>query len=657
MASAERIVDVRPRQESEARRARPEVWSAADTRWTAGWMIFGLAARAPLVARIDGILDHDQSIVGLMALDIAAGRRLPIFFDGQRYMGAIEAYVAAAFVAMFGHSPRVVALAPWLFFGFFVAGQYGVWRLWAGRSTGHLAALIAVICAPMLTLWSIVPRGGYIEFMAWALPVLGIYRAVTRPERPALSRGAQAGWGFLLAFGYFINPLSLVVYVALALDWVLGRHGTELRTERRLAGSWLDSPWAPLVWFGLAGLLVGLLAVCCHVEFRRNARSPYVFLMGWLGDDHGVVPGAIGIALVLAWAAWYSGAATRVHRVLPSHPWFTLGALAAMIPSIVHALGVRLGLIPFARSLPIWIRAPWQISANVRDGLMALGPLLGCDPHATSSVLTGQGVGLPPPVWPHVVFGLEWISPFIAAGVLLLLAWLAWSERGEWRRYWALRGSEPTAPTVLAFTVLGVMVLLYLLQATSPNSSSIRYLVPSWIVLPGLLASAIHRLPRRGRLPVGLLILAPWAIAQVNLWAEIDRPSPLQPLATELERRGVRGIIAETPTALMVANLTDGRVGALEYRATWPRLGDRYARRFADGAPVTCVVDRELVWYPGEGSTGQTLENIGPGLRRLRAAHPDRVRIAGDVGQFEIWEVALPVREILPDTDSGARAP
>ena len=111
-----------------------------------GWFVLALAARAPFVARIEGILDHDQSIVGLMALDIAAGRRFPIFFDGQRYMGAVEPYVAGLLVALFGHSPVVVALAPWLFFGLFVAGQYVLWRCWGDRLTGHLAALVSVLC-------------------------------------------------------------------------------------------------------------------------------------------------------------------------------------------------------------------------------------------------------------------------------------------------------------------------------------------------------------------------------------------------------------------------------------------------------------------------------------------------------------------------------
>ncbi len=65
-------------------------WSPGDSATTAGWFALALAARLPFVVRSEGALDHDQSVVGLMALDIAAGRRFPIFFDGQRYMGAVQ---------------------------------------------------------------------------------------------------------------------------------------------------------------------------------------------------------------------------------------------------------------------------------------------------------------------------------------------------------------------------------------------------------------------------------------------------------------------------------------------------------------------------------------------------------------------------------------
>jgi hypothetical protein len=258
-ASSEQVQRSRtvvPRSRCAEEAPRTGGWSRVDGALAIVWFAVALAARAPFVARIEGVLDHDQSTVGLMALDIAAGRRFPIFYDGQRYMGAVEPYVAALLVRVFGHSPVVVALAPWLFFGLFVAGQYTLWRCWSDRLTGHLAALISVLCAPILVLWAIVPRGGYIELLAWAIPVLLVYRACTQPGARALSRGRQAAWGFLFALGYFLNPLSLIVYLTLALDWTFGRHGADLRRTRTGVAQWADAAAAPLYWGALGVMLL-----------------------------------------------------------------------------------------------------------------------------------------------------------------------------------------------------------------------------------------------------------------------------------------------------------------------------------------------------------------------------------------------------------------
>lgn len=623
-------------------------WSRADTLLTAAWMVVAMLVRAPLVARIERILDHDQSIVGLMALDIAAGRRFPIFFDGQRYMGAVEAYMAAAFVALFGHSPVTVALSPLFFFGLFVAGQYMLWRTSSDRLTGHLAALISVLGAPMLVLWSAVPRGGYIELMAWALPVLAIYRVVTQPARVRLTAWQQAAWGFLLASGYFLNPLSLIVYVTLAVDWVLGRHGTDLREEHGRAVRWVDSRWALLIWAGLAFSIVMALATCCHVEFQAGRRSPFVFLLGSLGESEARLLGSLGVAAILAAAAWWSGAVRRVWRVLPSHPWFALGALGALVPFLAYNLCVLCGLLPFVQSLPIWIRAPWSIGVNLRDGALALGPLVGCEPNGAATVLVEQGVELPPVVWSHITRVLQWLSPIIVATVVALLGWLVWIDRAAWRRFWGLRGEGPTRATILALLGLGVATTLYLLQATSPNSSSIRYLVPAWIMLPGLLASGLRHLSPPRRWTAAVVLLVPWTLAQVNLWRELEGPSPFRPLAIALEQRDVRGIVADTPIALIVANLTHGEVGALEYDPKWPRLGNRYADRFPDGRPVICVVDTQLEWNGGDHPSGMPLRSLCPDLVKLAESHPGRVRLVFRIAQFETWEVDLPLAEFLP---------
>jgi hypothetical protein len=330
------------------------------------------------------------------------------------------------------------------------------------------------------------------------------------------------------------------------------------------------------------------------------------------------------------------------------HAAFGVGCVLALIPFLIHNLRVQLGLAPLAQSLPIWIRAPWDVGPNLRDGAQALGPLVGCDPGAPASVLIGQGVDLPAHVWPHLVQGLSWASPLPVLLVIGLIARQAWLDRLGWRRFWTLRGEEPTPPTVLSMMVLAVATILYILQATSPNASSVRYLVPVWIVLPGLLACSLRSLARPYSWLAGAFLLGTWTLAQLNLWAEMGRPAPLRPLANVLDQRGIRGVVAETPVALMIANLSQGRVGAVEYRAKWSRLNDRYRHRFETGKPVTCVVDVQLSWISGGDERGARLPSLSEWIKELSARFPDRVRYAWSLGQFEVWEVDLPLSEVNP---------
>lgn len=615
-----------------------------------GWGVVAAVARAPLVIRIEGALDHDQSVVGLMALDIAAGRRFPLFFDGQRYMGALEAYVAAAFVRVLGHAPEVVALAPLLAFAAFAAGQFAVWSDWRGRTTGHLAAALTVIGSPMLGLWGVVPRGGYVEFLAWALPTLWAYRTVARPSRPVPARWRQAAWGFWLALGYFLNPLSLTVYATIALDWALGRHGAELRGERRFGVDRLKGPAAPAWWIATALGFVTALAACCHVDPHAAAGgSPYVACGGALRGPWAVGAGAAGVVGLLAIAAWWTGGPARLSRCLRDQPWVVAGILVAWSPFVAFGWLVRAGVYPPAPSLPVWIGAPWKAGPNAWTAVRALGPLAGCDPRALETVFVGQGILPPEPRWPLAVEALLGLTPAVVAVAVGLVVAAAVRDRGRssWSEFFGLRGTDVAPPCGLALGFLGVTVGLFLLQGTSPNASSVRYLVPTWVALPGLLACGLRAVPVRVGWPAGAALVVPWAAAQGLIWTDMGRPTPARPLAVELAHRGVPAIVAPTPVALVVANLTHGAVGAVEYQPIWPRLGDRYRNRFPAGRPVVCVTDRQFPWaIRGEGSWSPA-QDLERHLRGLAARHPGRVRTTWTVGPFDVWEVDLPLDAVL----------
>ena len=170
-----------------------------------GWACVGMAVRAPFVWRIEGMLDHDQSVVGLMALDIAAGRRFPIFFDGQRYMGAIEAYIAAAFVLVRGIRRRSSRCAfvrllrvQWQPIFRLVALARAIDRTSRGGHRGRGVADVGSL--------GIVPRGGYIECLAWALPTLWAYRALACPRAPDLIASTANTLGILVGIRIFREP-------------------------------------------------------------------------------------------------------------------------------------------------------------------------------------------------------------------------------------------------------------------------------------------------------------------------------------------------------------------------------------------------------------------------------------------------------------------
>jgi hypothetical protein len=630
----------------------PGEWSARDTIAALAWFTLALVARSVMVARIEGVLEHDQAIVGLMALDIAEGRRWPIFFDGQRYMGALEAYTAAVLVKLFGHSPATIAMAPALYFAGLVAGQFAAWRAWKGRACGHLAATFTLACSPMMAIWGVIPRGGYIEVLAWGLAAMAVYRRVTRPDGASMGILPQLGWGALFTFGYFLNPLSLVVYLALAIDWTFGRHGLDIRHERLPDRRWPDCPRAGVAWAGLALIAVAIVASGCHIGPTLLGSPRFVFALDLVPGRAGMVLGVMVVLATFAFVAWWTGLARRTVSLLATHPAFAAGALLGLSPLLIYTARMKLGLAPFERSLPVWIRPPWAVGPKVIDGLAAVGPLFGGQVRGGNvPYLCLPLFRLPDVAWPGIASAIATLTPGIGLLLVALVATTAWRDRKDWRRFWALRGAMPSSPTVLCLLGLGGCVGLYLLQASSLDGSSIRYLLPAWLFLPGLLASAVLALPRVARWSATALLIGVWTLGQASLVVEMGRPNLERRLADRLEARGTRGIVASGFLVQIVADLSRGHVGGIEYRSNWPRIGRRYADRFPVGAPITCVVDLDRL---GFGATDEP----GPAVLAFAAAQPDRARLVATVEHYEVWQLDVPLDEFLgePLSENGTSA-
>lgn len=148
--------------------------------------------------------DADQAVVGLMAKHISEGRAFPVFFYGQSYLLAVEAYVAAPVMWLLG--PTEVALKLPLLVMNVATVLLLVWR--AHRDLG-LAPWLALAGALPLALPAFTPgsrlmdaMGGNVEPLLYTL-VLWTLRA-----RP---------WAFGVTLGVFVAHREFTLLAAAAV--------------------------------------------------------------------------------------------------------------------------------------------------------------------------------------------------------------------------------------------------------------------------------------------------------------------------------------------------------------------------------------------------------------------------------------------------------
>src|SRR5579875_1231697 len=110
-------------------------------------LLLALVVRVVLIARAPGVLDGDEALVGIQAESIAAGAAhpLPVFFYGQHYMGALEAYLIAGVFRLVGPSVPALRVVPLLFALLFVLLTYELTRRVVGRQAAIFAALLAAL--------------------------------------------------------------------------------------------------------------------------------------------------------------------------------------------------------------------------------------------------------------------------------------------------------------------------------------------------------------------------------------------------------------------------------------------------------------------------------------------------------------------------------
>ena len=212
-------------------------------------LLAGLALKGALLSTSAVSFDSDEAVVALMAKHILAGER-PVFFYGQTYMGSLDAYLIAGAFQLFGSSVFSVRLVQaFLFAGLILVTYLLVRRLYADETTALVTALLVAIPTPLVSLYTTITLGGYVEMLLLGTCLLLLGHVVT--ERAGASRDGWRSWlawallGLLAGLGFWTLPLSVIYLVPVALvvlrhwKWRLGpRYG--LAVAAFVVGS---SPW------------------------------------------------------------------------------------------------------------------------------------------------------------------------------------------------------------------------------------------------------------------------------------------------------------------------------------------------------------------------------------------------------------------------------
>jgi hypothetical protein len=188
-------------------------------RLVLGCLAAGVALRVVLLTAPE--IWYDEATNGLMTLAVLRGD-LPLYFFGQPFMGALDAYLAAPFHYLLGPAVLTLKLLPLaLTLAWLVLTVRLTWTAFGPRAAAFAAALLAVPPDFLLS-WSIETRTKY--HVCVALGTLALLVALQSPaRRPGRDVLRFAVLGLILGLAFWTNFLSVVFVPPVAI--LLARHG------------------------------------------------------------------------------------------------------------------------------------------------------------------------------------------------------------------------------------------------------------------------------------------------------------------------------------------------------------------------------------------------------------------------------------------------
>jgi hypothetical protein len=422
---------------SDNRNISGRTWVGISTKsknivWVVGIITVAVILRLALIAQSWPLLDSDEGTMGLMAMHIAYRGEFPVFFYGQAYMGATEAYLGAFFFHLFGVSAFSLRLGLIVIYVIFMVAMYALTRLLYGPSLA-LVTLVALALGsnPVLTR-ELVAVGGDPEILMTGalLMALASWLALTwNPQVPQQHRWRRillyGAWGLVAGFSLYSHELG-APFIALGAVMLL------VFCWRELLG------WAAVCMVG--GALIGLSPLIYYNLTLATGKSTWFYIVNAVSAANAPVQiwqqlkGALLISLPTATGANPLCAISSVHLVRLNslngihctlvHTGWSLGWLCLCLIAALSACGAIWQLWRYHRqewsfekrqeTVRQWGRLSLLVAASGTLFLYILSPNAFVYPVATSRYLIGLLIATPALLYP-LWTGLSVLKPFLLA--------------------------------------------------------------------------------------------------------------------------------------------------------------------------------------------------------------------------------------------------
>ena len=193
-------------------------------------MVIALAMLLRIVLTALGwpVTNSDESTMGLMAVHIASLKDFPIFFWGQNYMGAFEAYLGAVLFHIFGVSVFTLRLVTMLEFTLFLVCMYLLASLLYTKKLALVTLLLLSVGSVMMLYTEFMAHGGYPEILCFGTVafLLASWLAFSSDQDLSLHRQwrrmlAFGCWGLVVALGFWSDYIFLPIILTSGLLLVL----------------------------------------------------------------------------------------------------------------------------------------------------------------------------------------------------------------------------------------------------------------------------------------------------------------------------------------------------------------------------------------------------------------------------------------------------